>query len=162
MPLRLLTQRQSLRIEIQFASLSWWWLIDSISLGVTYSRGQAQQEEKENVSDSSVTNTFHTLAHTHTHTPVCTWRKSWDGASWVIYGGLNVGVTGRDVTRFSQSGQICAIRGRWRSYHISAVCGPDSSLTNPLIATWDLILPDRASPINFHSRWLCFKQLASR
>lgn len=155
MPLRLLTQRQSLRIEIQFASLSWWWLIDSISLGVTYSRGQAQQEEKENVSDSSVTNTFHTLAHTHTHTPVCTWRKSWDGASWVIYGGLNVGVTGRDVTRFSQSGQICAIRGRWRSYHISAVCGPDSSLTNPLIATWDLILPDRASPINFHSRWLC-------
>lgn len=162
MPLRLLTQRQSLRIEIQFASLSWWWLIDSISLGVTYSRGQAQQEEKENVSDSSVTNTFHTLAHTHTHTPVCTWRMSWDGASWVIYGGLNVGVTGRDVTRFSQSGQICAIRGRWRSYHISAVCGPDSSLTNPLIATWDLILPDRASPINFHSRWLCFKQLASR
>lgn len=155
MPLRLLTQRQSLRIEIQFASLSWWWLIDSISLGVTYSRGQTQQEEKENVSDSSVTNTFHTLAHTHTHTPVCTWRKSWDGASWVIYGGLNVGVTGRDVTRFSQSGQICAIRGRWRSYHISAVCGPDSSLTNPLIATWDLILPDRASPINFHSRWLC-------
>lgn len=155
MPLRLLTQRQSLRIEIQFASLSWWWLIDSISLGVTYSRGQAQQEEKENVSDSSVTNTFHTLAHTHTHTPVCTWRMSWDGASWVIYGGLNVGVTGRDVTRFSQSGQICAIRGRWRSYHISAVCGPDSSLTNPLIATWDLILPDRASPINFHSRWLC-------
>lgn len=157
MPLRLLTQRQSLRIEIQFASLSWWWLIDSISLGVTYSRGQAQQEEKENVSDNSVTNTFHTLAHTHTHThtPVCTWRKSWDGASWVIYGGLNVGVTGRDVTRFSQSGQICAIRGRWRSYHISAVCGPDSSLTNPLIATWDLILPDRASPINFHSRWLC-------